>query len=257
MQKTSWGNVAGWYDELIEQKPGNYQKDLILPNLLRLVAPQKGDKILDLACGQGFFSREFWKKGADVIGLDISPELIALAESKIKQEKKIANGIRFGVAPADALKTVDDGTVDKITVVLAIQNIENMNGTFGECTRVLKPGGKIYLVMNHPAFRIPKESSWEYDEKNKTQFRRIDAYMSESRSEMQMHPGAKPSEVTISFHRPLQVYFKAMRRAGLAVIGFEEWISNKRSGRGPRAGAEDNARSEIPIFLFIEAVKLK
>ena len=140
MQKTSWGNVAGWYDELIEQKPGNYQKDLILPNLLRLVAPQKGDKILDLACGQGFFSREFWKKGADVIGLDISPELIALAESKIKQEKKIANGIRFGVAPADALKTVDDGTVDKITVVLAIQNIENMNGTFGECTRVLKPG---------------------------------------------------------------------------------------------------------------------
>lgn len=258
MQKTSWGNVAGWYDDLLEKEQKNYQKDLILPNLLRLVDPQKGDKILDVACGQGLFSIEFAKKGADVIGLDIAPELIEIAKSKIKNPSPGGqkSKIEFAVSPADNLKPVASGWADKATIVLAIQNIENLNGTFEECARVLKPGGRLFIVMNHPAYRIPKASSWGWSETEKVQYRRIDKYMSESRSEMQMHPGQKPSEITVSFHRPLQVYFKSLRRAGFAVAGFEEWISNRKSEKGPRAKAEDKARAEIPLFLMMEAVKL-
>ena len=55
---------------------------------------------------------------------------------------------------------------------------------------------------------------------------------------------------------PLQVYFKALKRAGFAVTGLEEWISNKKSEAGPRAKAEDKARKEIPLFMMIEATKL-
>ena len=53
MLGTSWDNVAGWYDELMKE-PAGYQKDVILPNILRLMEIKKGDNILDLACGQGF-----------------------------------------------------------------------------------------------------------------------------------------------------------------------------------------------------------
>jgi len=56
---TSWGKVADWYDELLEEKTGTYQTEVILPNILRLLDLKKGETILDLACGQGFFSREF------------------------------------------------------------------------------------------------------------------------------------------------------------------------------------------------------
>lgn len=84
-KKTSWGKVAEWYSDLLEKQEGTYQKDLILPNLLRLMEIKKGETILDLACGQGFFSREFLKSGAKVMGVDVSRELIHLARELTKK----------------------------------------------------------------------------------------------------------------------------------------------------------------------------
>lgn len=249
---TSWGGVAEWYDNLIEKEASNYQKDVILPNLMRLVDPKTGETILDLACGQGFFSREFARAGAKVIGADIAPELIRIADDLAKKSKL---KIDFHVSSADNLKFIKDGSIDKAAIVLAIQNIENLSGTLNELASVLKQNGKVWIVLNHPAFRIPKASAWGFEE-NTIQYRRIDGYMSESKVPIQMHPGEKPGEMTVSFHRPLQVYFKALKKAGFAVTGLEEWISNKKSGPGPRAKAEDKARKEIPLFMMIETIKL-
>ena len=256
MKDTSWGGVAKWYYNLIEREPSNYQKDVILPNILRLLDLKSGDNVLDLACGQGFFSREFAKAGANVAGVDISAELIAIAKKSIEGFLSKKLNIKFSVSPADKIDFIKSSSIDKIAIILAIQNIGNMNGTFEECSRVLKESGKMCLVLNHPAFRVPKNSSWQFDEAGKTQYRRIDEYMSESKVPIQMHPGEKPSEMTVSFHRPLQVYFKAFKKAGFAITGLEEWISNKKSEVGPRAKAEDKARKEIPLFLLLEAVKL-
>jgi len=71
-----------------------------------------------------------------------------------------------------------------------------------------------------------------------------------------MHPGDAPGEFTISFNRPLQYYFKAINKAGMAVGRLEEWNSHKKSEAGPRAKAEDIARKEIPLFLMMEAIKV-
>jgi ubiquinone/menaquinone biosynthesis C-methylase UbiE len=251
-QKTSWGGVAKWYDDLVEAK-GTYQSDLILPNLLRLVAPTKGDKILDIACGQGFFSRAFAEKGAAVAGVDISAELIAIARKNSPKE------LSFFVAPADKLDFAKDGTYDKACIVLALQNIENLADSLTEAARTLKKSGRLALVLNHPAFRVPKRSSWEWDEAARKQYRRIDAYMSETNDRIDMNPGAvnaASKKMTVSFHRPLQSYFKALGKAGFAVTRLEEWISDKKSNGGPRGAEEDRTRKEFPMFLYLEAVKM-
>lgn len=244
---TSWGGTA---------IVGEYQKTVILPNLLRLLEIKKGEIILDLACGSGFFSREFTKFGAKVIGAEISKELIAAA-------KENAKGIEYHVASADNLNFLSNASVDKITIILSIQNIDNVAGVFKECARVLRPQGKIFLVLNHPAFRVPKESDWGWDESKKVQYRRVDQYLSESKVKIQMHPSTGSGQVpkledyTISFHRPLQFYFKLLSKSGLAVARLEEWNSNRKSEAGPREKAEDTARKEIPLFLFMEVVKIK
>lgn len=248
--KTSWGKVAGWYHNLLE-KDDTYQKNVILPNLLRLLAIKNGEVLLDLACGQGFFTREFFKHGAKVIGTDIAPELIVLARKSSPKE------IQYRVAPADKLDFLPNGSIDKIILVLAIQNIENVKEVFQECGRILKPSGRLFIVMNHPAFRVPKDSSWGWDEKLKSQYRRIDRYLSESKVKIQIHPGDRPLEYTLTFHRPLQFYFKALAKTGFAVMRLEEWESPKKSEPGPKATAENKARKEIPLFLFLEIVKLK
>ncbi|TSC96394.1 MAG: hypothetical protein Athens071426_340 [Parcubacteria group bacterium Athens0714_26] len=246
--KTSWGEVTGWYDNLLKEE-GTYQKEIILPNLLRLLDIKRGEMVLDLACGQGFFAGEFYKKGAHVIGVDISKELITIARKNSPED------MRFEIAPADNLGFLPKESVNKITIIMAIQNIEAVAGTFKECHRVLKPNGKLFMVMNHPAFRVPKESSWEYDEENKIQYRRIDSYLSESKVKIQTHPGARPLDYTISFHRPLQFYFKLLGKNNFCVSRLEEWNSNRKSQPGPRAAAENKARKEIPLFILMEAVK--
>lgn len=247
--ETSWGKVAGWYDEMLEENDDTYQKNVILPNILRLMDIKKNESVLDLACGTGFFSREFLKIGGKVIGADISPELVEIAKKNSLKE------IEYFLSSADDLSKIKSNSIDKIAFILAIQNIENISAVFSECNRVLKDGGKIFMVMNHPTFRIPKQSSWGFDEKNKIQYRRLDEYMSESKIKIEMHPGKKDNHQTVSFHRPLQVYFKTLKKNGFCVTGLEEWISDKKSQPGPRAQAEDKARKEFPMFLFVEARK--
>jgi ubiquinone/menaquinone biosynthesis C-methylase UbiE len=248
---TSWEGVADWYDTLIESE-GTYQKELILPNLLRLMEIAKSDAILDLACGQGFFAREFARKAGKVIATDASKSLIALAKTNAATSD---SGAVFHVAPADSMPFIKDGEVNKAAIVLALQNMENTNAVLKECARVIKKGGLLYIVLNHPAFRVPKETSWGWDEKAKMQYRRIDRYLSELKVAIQMHPGDKPKELTTSFHRPLQYYFKALNKAGFSVSLMEEWNSHKKSQPGPRSAAEDIARKEIPLFMCLMAVK--
>jgi ubiquinone/menaquinone biosynthesis C-methylase UbiE len=249
-KNTSWGSVAGWYDELLE-KEGTYQKEVVLPNLLRVLQPNKGEHILDLACGSGFFSRAFAASGANVIGVDVARRLVELAK------KDAPKNAVFHVSPAHRLPFIPSESIDKAAIVFAIQNIENMDDALKECARVMKRGASLHIVMNHPAFRIPKRSSWGWDETAKAQYRRIDGYMSEAAEKIQMHPGDDPDSYTLSFHRPLQSYGKALRKHGFLIRSIEEWISHKKSEPGARAAAENRIRKEIPMFLFLEAIRIR
>src|SRR6185369_13492624 len=103
----------------------------------------------------------------EVIGVDASRRLIEIAKKSVPK-------VEFRVAQADALPFLKKETVDKVAIVLALQNIENVAGTLWEAARALKSGGKLYVVLNHPAFRIPKASSWGWDDAEKAQYRRVD-----------------------------------------------------------------------------------
>jgi len=256
---SSWNKVADWYDKHLEDDD-TYHAKVVLPNLLRVMNIQKGDKILDLACGQGYFSREFVKLDAKVIGIDAAPNLIEKAKAAGPKE------ITYKVATSDRLDFLTAGSIDKIAIVLAIQNIENMAATFDACSKVIDPNGRLFIVMNHPAFRIPKCTNWGWDLTGKKQYRRVDQYMTEGKFKIDMNPGIRnqesgirtttKAETTVSFHRPLQVYMKTLANSGFCVTRLEEWISHRESEVGPRKVAEDNARKEFPLFMMLECAKM-
>lgn len=241
---TSWG---------VETVVGHYQKTLILPNILRLMEIKKDEKVLDLGSGPGFFANEFAKKGAKVVGVELS-------ETLTDESKKKYPELEFHAGSAENLPFIKNSTIDKTVAILVLQNMDNLHKVLAECSRTLKTGGRLYIVMTHPAFRVLKNSEWGWDEKKNVQYRRIDSYLSESKEKIAMHPsigmGAAPEEYTISFHRPIQTYFKLLKNSGFAVTALEEWESNKKSEPGPKAKAEDVARKEIPLFLFLEATKI-
>lgn len=239
--------MAEWYESHVGSAD-SYHQTVILPNLIRLIDLKFGQRVLDIACGSGFFSEEFRKAGAKVRGVDISPELIGLA-------RKQYPNVSFEVAAARSFPSVKNQSIDIITIILAIQNIQEVKEMLAECARVLVPKGKIYIVMNHPAFRIPGASSWGWDEAAGRQYRRVDQYLTEKKIPIKMHPGSDPKKETLSFHRPLQYYMKLISNGGFALTRFEEWLSPKKSQNGPRQKEEDRMRQEIPLFTALELVK--
>ncbi|MCX6754353.1 MAG: methyltransferase domain-containing protein [Candidatus Nomurabacteria bacterium] len=247
---TSWNKVADWYDELLKNDD-SYQAKVILPNLLRFLNLNKGETVLDLACGQGYFANIFAHEGANVVASDLSKKLIETAKKNSKEK------ISFYISPAHRSQFLKDNTIDTVVVVLAIQNIENVGDVFAECNRILKKNGRIVLVLNHPAFRVPQGSDWYFE--NGIQSRIIHKYLSESKLSIDMTPGEKNIKKkinTISFHRSLQFYMKLLSKNNFAITRLEEWISHKQSGSGPRQLAEDKARKEIPMFMCIEVRKI-
>lgn len=250
MIKTDWDNVAPWYDAHLEDNKDSFQAQVIAPNLMRMLSLKKGDIVLDLACGQGYFARLAQQQGATLTGVDLSGELIARAKEK-------SNGISYIVAPADDTKLRKE-SFDKVFTVLAFENIKNIDEVIAEITRILKKNGSFTLVMLHPAFRIPQHADWGFDIKKEIQYRRVDKYLSEVKIEIEQNPfkGGKTIK-TVTFHRPLQWYTKLFKKHGLVISGMEEWISHKKSQSGPRQKAEDIARKEFPMFLALELKNIK
>lgn len=261
---TSWGKVADWYDDYMDSDD-SYQKAVILPNLLRVLDIQRNETVLDIACGQGFFTERFARQANAVFASDISRELLKKAEQKAVQER--LKNISFFAKPANDLSFAPNMSVDKAACVLAAQNIKELDEMFKECARVIKKKGKLVLVINHPAFRIPQGADWYFNDNEARkkddpnfhkQGRVVYQYLSEGMIKIDMNPGltleeSKYKKYTISYHRPMQVFTKWLTKYGFAITRIEEWASHKKSQGGPRAKAEDNARKEIPLFMCIEA----
>jgi ubiquinone/menaquinone biosynthesis C-methylase UbiE len=246
---TSWEPVQKWYRGIVGEEGHYYHQNLIIPGLLRLLNLKPNDKLLDLGCGDGILGRHIPAK-INYLGIDIAP-------SFVKAAKKQDPSALHDYASADVTKSlpIDNKTFTHATIVLAIQNMEFPEQVFKNAAKYLESHGKLMIVMNHPCFRIPRQSSWQIDEPKKLQYRRIDRYFNPMQIPIQAHPSqGEASASTVSFHYPISAYIAWLKNAGFYVADMEEWCSNKVS-TGAAAKMENRCREEFPMFLTIIAEK--
>jgi 2-polyprenyl-3-methyl-5-hydroxy-6-metoxy-1,4-benzoquinol methylase len=248
--KTGWENVSRWYGEHVKEE-GNLLTSVVYPAVLKELGDLHGKKLLDIACGEGAFSRLAANAAASVAGFDVAPSLIARAKQSAPR-----NAAYFVADAENFANSLKNEKFDAAVCVLAIQNIKNFEKVFANASASLKPGSLFVIAMNHPVFRIPRQSAWGWEEERKIQYRRVDAYMSDLTIPIVAHPGEKNSAKTYSFHRPISAYVNALAKYGFAVTGMEELTSNRQSDPGARAKAENRARTEIPMFLVMRATKI-
>jgi ubiquinone/menaquinone biosynthesis C-methylase UbiE len=219
--------------------------------VLRLLQLAPKEHILDLACGQGAVCKLLHQAGAQVTGVDLSSRLVEMARRRSPKE------IRFLVGDARRLDSLADASFDGIVSILALQNIDPLEPVFSECARLLRLDGRAVFVIMHPAFRMPRHSRWRFDEEQKTLLRESDAYLTAMQIPIDMRPFKRPGHrMTTTYHRPIEMYVTGLARAGLWVNALEEWPSHKSSQPGPRARAENRARSEFPLFLALRVVRV-
>lgn len=250
---TSWHNVGKWYNEAVGETGHYYHQSLILPNVLKLLNFQenKSASLLDLACGQGVLSRHL-PPHVSYVGIDAAAQLIQAAKGYPHPSSH-----QFFLGDVTQKLPLKHPPFSHASIILALQNIEEPLAVLKNANQHLQTGAPFVIVINHPCFRIPRQSSWKVDEEHKIQYRRIDRYMSSMKIPIQTHPGkGKQSPQTLSFHHPLSDYSRWLKEAGFGIDLIEEWCSNKVS-EGRAAKMENRSREEIPMFLAILATKIR
>lgn len=242
--KTDWESVSEWYDREVCHEGHFYHQEVIFPKLLPLLdLPPAPTALLDLACGQGVLSRQL-PSHIEYVGVDLSASLIDAAKRRSPPHHRFFKG-----DVTRPLSFLAPQSFARITCILALQNIASLDGLLRNVRELLVHDGKCAIVMNHPCFRIPRQSSWGIDASKKLQYRRLDRYMSPMEIPISAHPSqGKESAQTLSFHLPLSAYAHAFQQHGLVIETMCEWCS-PRTSSGPKARMENRAREEFPLFL--------
>ena len=125
----------------------------ILPNVERVLSPYvKGAKVLELACGTGFFTRHLLDSGvSSIVGIDISQGMIDLAQAQLSDHPGFP---KCSFQLADCSQPFDVGAeqFDFVFAAWLLNYSEDegmMTGTFRNISNHLKPNGRLVTVLPH------------------------------------------------------------------------------------------------------------
>ena len=154
-------NIAKDYDSL------NHIMSLSIDKIWRRKAIKKikdageAPRVLDVACGTGDFSIAIAKavKKGEVIGVDISKEMLEVMRQKVLKNK-LESIISQEVGDGEALR-FPEGSLDRVVNAFGIRNFEDRDKGLREALRVLKPGGRLVILeLSRPQNKIIR---WFYD----------------------------------------------------------------------------------------------
>lgn len=151
------------YDAIAEQyartKHSPLRRWVEQPTFLGMVGDVHGLRVLDLACGEGFYTRSLKEAGAAaVVGVDVSPAMIALA---MQREQASPAGIEY--VCADAAELPDLGTFDRVVAAYLLHYAPDRSVLAAMCSgvaRCLGEGGRFVTLNENPA--QPEEPAGAY-----------------------------------------------------------------------------------------------
>ncbi|MFH8774168.1 class I SAM-dependent methyltransferase [Streptomyces sp. NPDC017958] len=224
------------YDEIGEAFEGFKSLPLMrcgeVPSFLGMVGDVSGKSVLDLACGTGFYSREFKRRGAtEVFGVDISVEMIAAAR-EIEQRDPL--GVRYEVGDVAELRPLDR----RFDMAVGVQclnyaaDVAEMERMCHNIHRGLVPGGEFFVLAQKPDYRFDCASLDKYGFLCEPTGEEI-----ETGPQVRVTALLDPQPISIVSAVPRrEVYEKCLRAAGFSDV---EWVPLQVSEAGIREFGED------------------
>lgn len=171
------------------------------PAILELAGDVAGRTILDAGCAAGTLAAALRDRGAEITAFDASREMVALAQDKLGPDTKVVQADLAAPLPFGT------GEFDDVVVSLVLHYLEDWSGPLAELRRILKPGGRLLLSVNHPIIRevvYPQED-----------------YFATSPYTEEYTFAGQTAELTF-WHRPLHAMTDAFTRAGFGISVISE-----------------------------------
>jgi len=183
------------------------------------------DRILDVACGAGRFTRRIASLGARVVAFDGSTAFVARARERTPADAPIEYRV-LDAANDEQMRSLGVGGFDKAVCTMALMDMPEIGPLFRGLARVLRPGGAFVFSVLHPCFHSPPMERFAeiYDEADGRSGARagikVSSYLSPSARKTEGILGQP--EPQFVFHRPLSLLLQPGFDAGFAVDAFAE-----------------------------------
>ncbi len=207
--------------------------------LLGLVGEVSGLRLLDLACGHGRMTRELARRGASIVGLDISTALLDKARFREQQELLGITYVHADVVSADAL---EGETFDGVVCHFGLSDIDDSQGALATVARVLRPGGFFAFSILHPCF-----PGWEAKGANPS-WPKGRGYFHEGWWRADGPPGGLRPRVGAN-HRMLSTYLNTLASNGLVI----EKVAEPEPMQDWIEAAPD--KDPVPVYLVVRCRK--
>jgi 2-polyprenyl-3-methyl-5-hydroxy-6-metoxy-1,4-benzoquinol methylase len=247
----AWDANAAFWDERMGE--GNdFVQVLVWPATRRLLGLQPGERILDVACGNGLTSRRLAALGAEVVAFDFAAEMIARAQERTVEHASRITYLVLDATDEAALLALGEGRFDVALCQMALFDMAEIDPLMHALARLLRPRGRFVFSVIHPCFNNPHITPTAELQEDEGALRTLYAVKVFGYITPTIARGvaiAGQPRLQVYFHRPLEVLLGAAFDAGFVLDGLEErtFPPDHASGRSPLAWGGNF--SEIPPVL--------
>jgi SAM-dependent methyltransferase len=202
-----WERHAGWWQERYTDGADAEYEEQVLPLVDEYLAGST--RVVDVGCGEGQVARRVAKLGAEVVGVDPTVAQVTVARER-------GGGPHYVLAKAEAMP-LRDASFDAGLSCLVFEHLDPFEPAIAEVGRVLAPGARFMLFLNHPLLQAPG-SGWVIDHILDEQYWRVGPYLPDDHAMEEVAPG-----IDLPFmHRPLYRYVNELAAHGLFIERVEE-----------------------------------
>jgi 2-polyprenyl-3-methyl-5-hydroxy-6-metoxy-1,4-benzoquinol methylase len=222
--KKIWETNASFWDKRMGAEGNEWHRMLVEPATLRLLNLKKGERVLDIGCGNGQLARRMVQLGVRVIAFDFCVPFIKIAKSR-KYGKKIDYRTIDATKQRDLL-SLGKHAYDAAVCTMALMDMANIEPLLTVLPSLLKAEGRFVFSVMHPCFNaVGMDHVVEFRETKTGAVSKELSIKVKEYSDPCARKGlgiiGQPVE-QYYFHRPLNVLLNACFDAGFVLDRIEE-----------------------------------
>jgi 2-polyprenyl-3-methyl-5-hydroxy-6-metoxy-1,4-benzoquinol methylase len=233
--QTRWDENAVYWDDYMGDESNKFHRELIRPYTEELLEIEKGQTVLDIACGNGNFSRRLAECGVNVVGFDYSPPMIERAKLRSKNYSEQIDYYVIDATNYDSLINLGNRKFDSAVANMALMDIADIRPLVKALYELLQVKGSVVFSITHPCFQTPgMRKVHETEDVNgqiisRNSIQTFDYLTPKSYEAM----GIKGQPIShFMFHRSLSYYMNLFFSSGFILDGIEEPSFTKEKDTG-------------------------